>query len=246
MNWRSHYRLGDTYWHCLFLRKIGGAHTFYCREEYHKELRDVLEGCDVTLKPIQDHTEAPDAIDAWIGSDQKPGRSWYAKGCPNDVVKFLMEWFAELAAEVCMVSPFNERSDLLADYPALELPARVSHVLIINANPQSSQCPGYIPDEMSRLAIRISKIYNTTVTNNINDGSPFFSLSQIGAMSRTAKLIISVATSPIFATFNIWNKDVPRYILLDPLKLDYGIPAKIEHHGHVDGLTQALERDGWI
>lgn len=259
--WRSHYRRGDVFWHALYLRALGGSHVFYCQEEHHHDLRDALEGRDVTLKPIQDHPEAPDAIDAWIGSDQVSGRSYFSAGCPNDIIGFLLDWFGALSEQIGAPRVFNERADLLANYPALyrgQLVGCMSPIidlLVINAEPQSAQCKEYVPAEMDALLQRLVDARDRAGRHNCiacTNPTPVQmpridgSLANIGYHSLFTKAIVAVATGPMWPTWNVANRMVPRYLLLDPIRIDYGPGTTINHAANVSELTVQLERDGWL
>lgn len=258
IKWYSSFRLGDCFWHALFLRKLGGSHIFYCRDDYHPDLRDVLSGRDVELRPIQNHaSESPNAIDAWIGSDQQAGRSWWAKGRPTDLIPFLIEWFAALAAEIGREPVFRERSDLLADYPAIQSGAMkpIIDLLVLNCDPQSSQAPAYVPAEMDALLQRLGEAadrrgrHNTVASVNPTTAKvPVLKtdLSGIGYHSIYARAIAGVANGPIFPTWNVWNKETPRYMILDEIRLDYGTGCKTVHVPDVAGLERALQADGFL
>ena len=231
MNFVNAFKRGDLCWSAQFLRKLGGEHTLYCRMEYADHLPEMFSGTSITIAPIDTHPK--DCIDLWIGSGSNPV-NWYSEGCPKDLIAFLMKFFNGLGfGEV-----FTERHQFLADYPAL-LPAamRGPHgALVIDANPESSQCPGYVPEEMDDLVARLANKHSVKTVKGAG-----MSFSEIGRRSQFSEFIVAVATGPIWPTFNIWNKETPRHILLDGIELDFGIPAEIRYHTCVKDLRNSLE-----
>lgn len=239
LKWYSHYRLGDVLWHANFLRRLGGSHTFYCQETHHPALRDALEGCDVELRPIAEHPV--EAIDAWIGSDQVNGRSFFSKGCPNDICGFLVDWFVGLCEQIGREPVITCRDDLLMDYPALHKePEVMPEILVIDSEPQSSQCPDYRVEEMDRLVDRLAMRYQVVTVRHSK-----YTLSEIGRMARYSHLVIGVATGPLWPCLSVLSKDRPFMVLLDTIRLQYD-SVKIDHYRNVEELTRGCEEKGLL
>ena len=103
--------LGDIIWALIWLRKIPGEHHFYCPEEYHWQLTDVVEGKSITIHPNVDIPT--DAQCTRIGCNRFSGITWAMQ---PDLVPFLMLWGNAMCKENGVEPQFNSRQDMLADW----------------------------------------------------------------------------------------------------------------------------------
>jgi len=240
--------LGDATWTLHALRKIGGGHHFYTPEEYHWQLRDLIAGTMITLHPHENIPE--DAKCSWIGCQrfQNQGVVW-SNG--PDVVDFLMRWNNCMCRENGVEPRFNDRWSMLADWPAIQIPADDGggfDVLVVNCPPRSGQCLRWDQGEMDELIQEIGKRYDTVVTNPTTATSVrqiTRSLSQIGNLHLQAQFTVAIASGAHWGCHSVWSQEKPLYLFLDdPLRLDYG--RQIPHHGLVSGMRQQLISEGWL
>lgn len=236
MNFVNSYKRGDLAWSAQFLRRILGEHTLFCRPEFADHLPAMLEGTQVSIRPLHEHPD--DCIDLWIGSGSN-AVNWYSEGCPRDLIAFLMKFFNSLEhGEI-----FTDRRHMLADYPALLLESKYNPpgILVINCDPQSGQALEYVPDEMTALVQRLKGLHDVVTVDGMR-----FSFSEIGQIAKEAKLIIGVATGPVWPCLSVHSSEVPKMLILDPIFLDYGCGVNIDHYRNVASLTAGLEKAGWL
>jgi hypothetical protein len=244
----NNWHLGDCLWQCVFLRKAATAHpdhsfTFYCPGVYHGQLNEVIADLpNVTLKPLEQKT--PGAIDCWMGTGTYNGKQyWHNHPQRNDVVVFFIDWFNRLCEQSKIEPLFRDRTDCLFEYPALHnisAPAPDFDYLVINSAPLSGQF-NWNPTAMNRLIQRLSQ-KQRVITTNASAVTHLFctekqgmTVTQIGNISLRAKGIVMVANGPCWPTFNAQNLSKPRLILLNQVRIDYGVV-----HPHFDS-TEAAE-----
>lgn len=223
--------LGDALWTANFLRRLPGPHTFYVLPEYVAGIAELMADRDVKILPT---TERPnDARDTWIanGSLEHRGVSWR---CQEDIMGYVMEYHNHLGGEAGMPHPiYASRRDMLWDSASiLAAVPNVPHpdVLVVNADPKSGQCPEYSRAEMMEVIETLRHRYpSLRITCTNISGVDDWSLSEIGAMSITAKYIVAVANGPHWPTWNIWNQAAHRVILLSPMRLNFGTAGTTEH-----------------
>lgn len=238
--------LGDCAWALIALRRIPGPHTFFYPAEFHEQLIDL---CEDRLIDLARAEEAPaDARCTWIGCGRfaAQGLVWANQ---IDLIDFLMKWANLMCVENGIGPQFTRREDMLADCPSIQRHAEAPDfdVLVVNALPRSGQIPRYDNAEMDALIAELSEKYRVLVTNDAPAGIPFRgTLSQIGNLGLRAKFIIANATGPSWGLHNVWSKDARLYLMLDPIKLNYG-DREFPHHGLVTaGVRQNLIADGLI
>lgn len=238
--------LGDIIWIANMLSKIPEHHVFAMPKEYHPQMNELLAGLDIELTSIEEMSPECRANDCWIAN----GRTGLHYDNPIDILGFVRRYMNAHCSLHGVAPVFDKPEDFLCSFPRIQngwKPQDASNweVFAINCDPLSGQCPQYSRSEFDELLGRLAWRHRVIATNpskTVPWGN--FSLSEIGYLSTKAKLIIGIASSPIFVTFNIWNKETPRYVFLDPMKLDYGRP--LECHGHAAGMAASLERDGWL
>jgi hypothetical protein len=106
----------------------------------------------------------------------------------------------------------------LFNYPALEKGKHPPHdVLIINSVPMSNQLPDYNPWFFEKLTKKYLEEGSTVITtyptrlcqSTLELG---MSVTDIGCLSKTVKIIHAVDTGPLWTTYNLWNKDTVRTV----------------------------------
>lgn len=238
------YHLGDNLVHLNFLRKLALQHpdrTFdHCANPAHvAQLAPVVRDVpNVRLVDACDQT----AINAWRGSENY----WHQHPQRNDFVAFHKDWFRKLAAQMGLESPIQSAADMLFDYPELApsgAPTARFDYLIINSVPHSGQLAGFNPHDFPRLVASLQargKVCITTSPTGLcectNNGQHGLDVTGIGRLSISANCIMGVATGPIWTTFNKWNQEARRVILLDNERLDL-----VEGVRHVRSVREAME-----
>lgn len=238
--------LGDIAWHCQILQLIGGSHEYYVPEEYAWQVREMVNGL-VDVEVLT--SEAPkEALSTWIACGRFEDRGVrYEHNI--DLIEYLCRWGNEIARENGSEFWF-ERGDLLASFPAIlrNFAAPEFDVLVVNSPPRSGQCPRWEQREMDCLIHELSNNCRVIQTNTPYEmflGVIKASLCNIGNLSLRAKLVIAVAAGPAFGALNVW-RTCPIYLLLDPIRLDYGEAHPVTHCASVGELRERLTKDGWL
>ncbi len=220
-------RLGDNLAHLHFLRGLAKKYPeIHFRHAAHvgylQQLIDLT--CDLPNLQISDipHHKGH-SVNGW----KNAGGFWETHARKNDYAAFMLEWFAHLARELGLESPFTEPADLLFDYPALrpEQPIRPPFdFLVVNSSPMSGQWRGNDPVAMATLIQSLAQKHAVITTQRIpglavacTEQLPGFSVTNIGQLSQVCKYIVMVSTGPSWPTFNVWNRDSIelRIILID-------------------------------
>lgn len=237
--WFNELRLGDCFWHCLFMRRLAkrqpeDSFILYCNPAHWNQLNEVVK--DLPNIALKDAGKRPsEARNCWIGE------KWYSHPLCHDIVAFLVDWFRFLAEEAKLEPVFNLRGDLLADYPALQATKTrdANHWLIVNSYPQSGQW-GFNLEDMRRFITQLRQRYEVSVTD-----PRFGSITDVGKISQGCGMIIGCATGPMWPTFNIWNgPDVRRIMWMAETKLDYG--WAIPHHRTIAETETYLRQNGLL
>ena len=232
------YRTGDLFWSIQFLRNLEGQHNLYCRPDFSDFLAEYVAGTNITLLPIEGHPDT--CIDLWIGSGSNEF-NWYSHHCPKDLMGFLVEFYGHICDRLGVKRVITNRRQLLATgiEPHLDTPS--FDILMIDADPQSSQCEKYAPDEMVALVAKLRQRY--TVQTVKGQG---LTLMDIGRLSHRAKVIAGVATGPMWMCLNedtIWR---PRMLVLDQAYLDYKWGTPIQHFADVAELEMGFHAMDWL
>lgn len=223
--------LGDALWTAHFLRRLPGSHTFHVLPEYVAGIAELMADRDVKI--LSTDERPPEARDTWIANASLESRGvvWRAQ---EDIMGFVQEYHNHLGGEAGLPHPaYVSRRDMLWD--SASILAKLPHVphpdiLVVNADPKSGQCPDYSRGEMMEVIETLRHRYPSLriTCTNIN-GVDDWSLSEIGAMSMTAKYIVAVANGPHWPTWNVWNQSAHRVILLSPMRLNFETPGITEH-----------------
>lgn len=223
-------RLGDCFWHCLFMRRAAKAnrgHEFilHCKDELHAQLYEVIADIP-SIKLASLEKAPPDAMNAWIGEQ------WASHPDHNDIILFLIQWFGYLAGKMGIRPVIQERADLLADYPALDPPIGAHYdFMVINSYPQSGQW-GFDVAEMDRFIFQLSqrhKIIVTAKTKVPGIETLKGSVTRIGQQSCNCRAVIGCATGPFWPTANVWNArgmGENWHVFLREQHVNYGNPMR--------------------
>ncbi len=240
------YHLGDNIIHLHFLRKLAQRYPdaefeHYCAEQHRVQLRPII----ADLPQIRLLEICPtDAINAWRGVDG----FWHKHNYRNDFVTFHQDWFRHLRIQMGFPEGVIDGVDsLMMDYPALDAranPYPKFDYLVINSIPHSGQFSAYNPHEFDRMIKHMLKrgksVITTAPTNTdakcTNDGMTGMDVTEIGRLSQSARCIIGVPTGPIWPTFNIWNRETDRVLMLDNERVDLGVYVY-----HVQSVAEAMK-----
>lgn len=240
--------LGDAMWTLTAMSRLRGPHTLCCNPIYHDQLQELVAGTDITIKDLS-HIPV-DSMDSWIASGLFESRGIRYEN-QTDIMGFVQKYFNAMGLEAGLGEPFERREDMLCEWPAISelgvyspLPYDTVFrgILFINADPKSGQCPSYSSSEMDAL------IQNTEAAGNSVcsiDGADL-TLAQIGSLSVNAKLIVGCATGPWWPTMNVWNKNVQRICILDPMRLDYGPGVPIVHAKDAAQVQDIMKQMGFL
>jgi hypothetical protein len=255
----NEWHLGDNLIHLNFLRRLALQHpdfefTHACRKEYHEQLQPLVWPLtNVKIVPLEGRN--PNGIDAWKNHGAFTLRGGYASHSPLmlDWAKFHIEFFAELARRMGLATPIKSCDDLLFDYPGLsdETPLR-DHwdVLVCNTGGFSRQLRGWKEDDWDDLIERLLKAGRKVVcTQRSRARAPStmelgLSVTGVGNVSTHADRIIGCPCGPMWPTFNIWNRNAPRIVVLSKETVALGTQTK--HARNKSDVLAIMEGDGWF
>lgn len=253
------FHLGDNLFHLHFLRKMAGRHPD--RRFVHAancchlpQLHELVEDLpNIELIRLEDRPA--EAVNAWKntdgffgGMDQSP-----------DYYEFYLCWFAHLAAQLGLESPFNRMIDLLFDYPALQRkvwPGFEFDTLVVNSQPCSGQWPAYDGNparraELDAIIAQMSLRSRIMVTQEIEakegrlgkipctrEGG--LTVTGIGNLSLRCRNIVMIGTGPAWPTCNAFNLTTikQRIVLLEPERINF--TSGIRHVANFAELRSAL------
>jgi len=243
----NEFHLGDSLIHMHFLRHLalenpGHKFVHHVHPCHISQLNEVIEDIfpAVRLWPL-DGTEAnnPEFRNVWKNAgatvtDGGPAPNyvpgfWEKHPLRNDYAGFYLAWFQYLAAEMGLKSPFNNREDLLFDYPKLQEKSNKGLLercrgfnrydfLVVNSQPSSGQLMAYNTTEyLTPLIEELAERYVVITTQPIKPTRPTLniactrdynlSVSEIGILSNFTDHLIMVSTGPSWCTFNKFNQD---------------------------------------
>lgn len=225
--------IGDIIWGVAALSRVPGDHVLRCNPEYHKQLRELVEGTSIA---IEDCSNIPrDSFDCWIASGRFRGIHYRDD---IDIMGFVRTYFNAMMNEAGFGCVFPTRQDMLLDLPAINNAKHDFHgILVINADPKSGQCPRYSSSEMDALIRDLEDSHPSVLAIEKAD----LTLAQIGVLSVNAKLIIGCATGPWWPTMNRMNAGTPRVCMLDPMRLYYGDSVPIVHASCANKAREMLK-----
>lgn len=241
-------RLGDNLAHLHFMRSLAKAYPSIhfvhgARREYLPQLVDVV--CDLPNLQLMESAHVPaGAINAW----KNDCGYWERNPLRNSYAPFMLEWFGVLAARMGLDCPLTKPGELLFDYPALDrkhVSWQPFDVLLVNSHALSGQFR-----EHDDLAFHILcsdmlqaglSVWSTAPNGNRTGCTMHLGLNvtAIGQLSQFARCIIAVSTGPSWPTFNVWNANTPRLLLIDHERLD-GIVPNIRHSARIDDAREYL------
>lgn len=227
MTIRTHnsFHLGDNLVVLHFLRKLALANP--AREFIHavepcyiEALNPLIADVDnVSIIKIED--KFSDSFDIWknAGAGTPAGGFWDNHPYKNNHVMFHASWFSFLANNWGLDNPITRSSDMLFDYPALlddelKFDPAPCDVLVVNSQPCSGQLLAYDKVEyfdplLEQLAAKGLRVVCTqkTEVQGVSCTTDFgLSVTDIGHISLRTRIIVGVATGPLWPTFNVWNQ----------------------------------------
>ena len=226
MNFNTHcaLRLGDNLAHLHFARRMAIRYpehvfTHAAHLTYISQLSELVWDLpNLRLIPIE--YKAADSIDVWKNADGY----WENHKLKLNYGRFYISFFEMIAAKMGLESPLKRPPDLLFDYPAIKKPGKGCEpfdCLVVNSAPQSNQWLGYNEKEMEALVevlARRNRVITTAKTRlgvpSTADCNPGLTVTAIGTVSLFCRYIVMVATGPSWPTFNVWNKDTLKRLII--------------------------------
>jgi len=229
----NEFHLGDNLIHLHFLRalaKRNQANQFihYAHQCHLPQLEEAVTDLDnLLLLPLGEKVNGgygDFGFNAWKNADgywqHHRDQNWYAE--------FYLQFFAMFAHRWGLETPFNKRTDLLFDYPAIAetrigLAAGDFDFLVVNSQPSSGQFRAYDSVNcMDGFARDLVRAGHRVVTTRPVEGLPCtlndkLTISQIGTLSLHIPHLVMVSTGPSWPTFNVWNQGTvkTRLLLID-------------------------------
>jgi len=205
----NEYHLGDNLIHLNYLRRAclknpDKEFTHYCNPQYHPQLLPLIEGVPIELGDLHIH---PKAVNAWIGANN----FFYQHPQCRHWLQVHEAWFAFLSSILDISNPMASKGDYLFDYPALSDPATYAfEYLVINSAPMSNQLPDYNPRFFENIVRNLCNDGKKVVTTSPTGLCPctldhYFTVTDIGVLSKSVQHIIAVDTGPLWTTFNTHN-----------------------------------------
>jgi hypothetical protein len=252
----NEWHLGDNLIHLNFLRRLAVEHpdcqfVHACRAEYHEQLHPVLRPlANVKIVPLKGRN--PNGIDSWRNRG-----AWlpYEAQSPLrlDWVSFYLGFFDDLARRMGLPTPIHSKEDLLFDYPALrDDTALRGHwdVLVCNNSGFSRQLRGWKEGDWDDIIDRLLKAGRSVVctqparTRTDCTWEHRISVTGVGNISLHADRIIGCPCGPMWPTFNIWNQQNPRIVVLS--KETVALGSQTRHARSKTDLLGIMQADGWI
>ena len=221
------WHIGDNLIHLNFLRKVALANPSI--EFIHAaapavlpQLTEIIEDAP-NMKLVAMTGPQGEGVNAW----KNTGGFWDRHPKKMEWVNFHLRWFNALSEHLGVGNPILWPDDLLMDSPAILKPTVLSEafdVLLINGRPGSGQfsqwAPNYFDPVINALRSNGKSVICTAPT--AEPGVPCtaqhnITCAGIGNLSLHCKVIVAVATGPMWPTANIWNRDSvqKRIILLE-------------------------------
>lgn len=239
LNWGCGAHLGDALFSLSYLLRCAGNHSLFVLPEYVDSLSHLACGSRVTVRSA--HELPANAEDTWMANARHEASHGLYFRNQEDIMGFVFEYFN------CFGKAWEDRSQMLFDFPWLKRHPQKKFILFLNTNPMSGQCPSYSQEEMNQLSTDLAMDGESVVNVVDRDGNHSFSLTQIAVLSSMASLIVGGASGPFFVTMNTAAADVPRIVLLDPMRLDYGpTVGPIHNVGNAAGAREVLKQMGYL
>lgn len=194
----------------------GVEFVFACKEEYHKQLLELLKYHSDKIKLVSNKQLDSDSIDTWIAGYGDYGKlnekSVELNGYLDQATSFLLHWI-RVADLMSIKVPFTTKHDLIYNQQILaeeSIDTNKYDYLFINSIPMSGQCTTYSVQEMSRLLRKILSKNKTIITTMKIEGLPCtldrgMTVVEIGKLSKNVKNIIAVNTGPLHLCMNKWS-----------------------------------------
>jgi hypothetical protein len=255
----NEWHLGDNLVHLNFLRRLAVKHpdcqfVHACRANYREQLEPVVWPLgNIKIVPLQGRD--PHSVDAWKNHGACSRRGGFSGRHPLrlDWVEFHKVFFADLARRMGLSTPIHGMEDLLFDYPAVKeetkLPGRWD-VLVCNISGMSGQLRGWKEGDWDEIIQRLIKKGRSVVctgpsrTGAACTSEAGLSVTGVGNVSLRVDRIIGCPCGPMWPTFNIWNKDKPRIVLLRQETVALG--TQTQHARTKPDLLKMMQADGWF
>lgn len=235
--------LGDCHWTATMLSKLEGQHVFYVKDEYVAEFTDFLSSLSIEVKPL---SQCPPGVpETWIACGAFPQWPYVPHVVGTDIMGYVRRFMNLTANAGHDVLPDAE--SMLIEFPSIQknVPVLPFDILVVNASPTSGQAPRYSGSEFDGLLSQLVQKGHKLLATNPTTACPWnnFSFGQIGSLAQKAKIVIGVATGPIWGTFNFWTKGISRYIFLSDFLLDFGPNIPIKHFNSAEEMRVQMVQD---
>lgn len=229
------WHLGDCLYTIHYLNKLIQQESdlsviFYCKLEYHYELKYWIESDKIILYDIKDNI--PDhAFNTWIGEDD-----YYWKNITptfnNNFDLFYIEYFNILSKKLGLQNPIITPDDLLFDNPEINHPNEFPSFdyLIINSEGNSGQVDEDAVKNLNYFVTSRLKDYRVITTSPINnniDCTRYYNMTlfDIAQLSLKTDYIIGIHTAPMLPTLNCYtiNTNI-KWVIIQKQGLTYSFP----------------------
>jgi len=246
------HHLGDHVHTLHYIRKLLLSNNeyiiyYYINFIYLNELIKIIEPDllnRIIFKKYDEYNN--DGVKTWLG--YYPNHSHLLFTVPHEI--FFINVFDRISKLLNVENPIKTQNDFLMDSPNLLIPNILSDTydfLIINSNALSGQL--YMDDEsfgkiIDYLHSKNYKIITTKKYKNYLCTTDFgLNLNDIGNLSLTTKIIISVHTSPMILTINKWSiNTVDKWLLLCKNNITYDYNNKFKLINTVSNALQYIKQ----
>lgn len=216
------WHLGDNFIHLNFIRRLALLHPdikfiHAAKPEYIWQLKPVV--CDLENCSLDESREPSGWIDAWKNAEG----AFFGHPRMGDFTEFHLDHFDRLSKKIGLRNPIASESDLLFNYPALNEKVwwrRSYDYMFINSRPMSTQLSSYRDGffkEIMRRLVASGKSVVCTRPEGV-DGTICtepLSCTEIANVAMACKVVVGVATGPIWPTFNVFHSPEKRIVCLD-------------------------------
>jgi hypothetical protein len=222
------YHLGDNLTHLQYLIKSSYLYpsvkfNHYLNPKYIKELqpciRDIknIELFNIYKKPFFSKNAWKNYKNFWVQRDKT-----------DSFTDFYIKYFNSLSKRLGINNPVLSRSDFIFDNPPIVDSKKYKRYdfLVVNSDPLSGQLK-FIPDDLERLIIELSKKYSVITTKKIKGIDSTldynYNLNDIAIQSMYCQYHVMIATGPCWLVLNKANcmESNGIYILVEDEIIDF-------------------------